>query len=495
MSDEQAGTQKELSVVAIAQADNRFQAVELRRKAAQYEILWTQTGKDKQADWVQFASDCGLATGAVDHTEGDGHRKVVAGFSSAGVVFNRIEVPAAARSEAAPIVRIQAESRLPLSADEMELAWRAGHATNGQMPVTMAAAKTEHLEAFLENVRGISPARIMLDSEGIVKTWRTFFKGDDQIAVVVNTAADNCQLCLAEDGVLVNAVVLDMGTEDFSAAQVQTEATERFVRDVTSVLEMWRGLPALEETARMASAQAPIVVLSDGGDAINAMVAALESAGLNARAVLPDVEQIVEHSKLDGDVVYDYRVPIGLGLVALEARGDDLNIFERLYTPLKKEQKQSWLSSLKLTTAIAAAMLMVLVLVSYAIDVAKPGAIDEAIKEAMSDADMKELMARQGLRKTIAAQRPDVLHLMKLLNDIGQGGIKLGEVDFRKGYLAGVSGESPSPDQVYKFEKDLNANKYIRDAKIQSQSQDAKTKKYKFSIDFKYKNFNEKKTR
>ena len=104
-------------------------------------------------------------------------------------------------------------------------------------------------------------------------------------------------------------------------------------------------------------------------------------------------------------------------------------------------------------------------------------------------------MNRQGLRKAIAAQRPDMLGLIKLLNDIAEGGIKLQDVDFKLGQLASVSGESPGQDQVYKFEKDLNANKYIKDAKIKSQSQDAKSKKFKFSIAFKYKNFSEKKTR
>jgi len=489
--DKEAGGQKQESVVAIAQGEGRLQAVEVRRDAARFEVLWTQTGKDKQADWVRFATDCGLPTGPVDSTAGDDRKNMVAGFSSAGVVFNRIEVPAAAAAETESIVRLQAESRLPLSADQMELAWRTGHASNGQMPVTMAAARTEHLQAFVENIRDIAPARIMLDCEGIVKAWRSFFGGDERKAVVISAAADNCQICLAEDGELVNAVVFDMGTEDFSAGRVETEATERFVRDVGSVLEMFGyGDPG----------ELPIVVLSDGGDAIKTMVAALESAGLNARAVMPDIGQMVEDGGLDADGVYDYRLPIGLGLAALESRGDELNIFERLYRPLEKVDEKSLLSSVKHAVVIAGAMLVVFLLVSYAVDRAKPGAIDNAIAKALvekdlSDTDMKELINRQGLRKAIAAQRADMLGLIKLVNDIAQSGIKLQEIDFKMGQLAGISGESPGQDQVYKFEKDLNANKYIKDAKIQSQSRDAKSKKYKFSIEFRYKNFSDKKAR
>lgn len=398
MIDKEAGVQKQDSVVAIAQAGGRLQAVEVRRDAARFEVCWTQTGKDRQADWVQFATDCGLATRPVDPTDGQARKSVVAGFSSAGVVFNRIEVPAGARAETESIVRMQAESRLPLSVDQMELTWRAGHASNGQMPVTMAAARREHLLAFIENVRGIAPARIMLDCEGIVKAWQSFFGGDERTAVVVSAAADNCQICLAEDGELVNAVILDMGTDDFSAGRVETEAAERFVRDVGSVLEMF---------GYGDSGKLPIVVLSDGSDAIKTMVAALESTGLNARAVMPDIGQMVEGSGLDPETVYDYRLSIGLGLAALEARGDELNIFARLYRPFEKADEKSLLSSVKHAVLIAGAMFVVLLVVSYAVDRAKPGAIDKAIAkvlagENLSDTEMKDLMTRQGLdRKSV----------------------------------------------------------------------------------------------
>lgn len=528
MNDKEAGSKEPLCVVAMAQADGRLQAVELRRESERFEILWTQTGKDNQCDWVQFAADCGLWRGPVEQSEGEDRKKLVAGFSSAGVVFNRIDVPAAAGAEVESIVRIQAESRLPLSADQMEIAWRAGHARNGQMPVTVAVARTGHLKAFVENVRGISPTQIMLNSEGVIEAWRTFFGGDEAIALVVSVFENSSQLCLAENGVLINAVVLDMGTKEFSSADLHSEAAERFVRDMRSILEMF---------GYGDSDALPIHVLSDGSEAVSTMVAALESRGFNARAVEPDITRIKQGSQLDAEVIYDYRLPIGLGLAGLEARGDELNIFNRLYDPLGKDEAASGFSLIKRSAAVAAAALVLGVLVWYAVDIAKPGAIDKAVKSVLSETDMKEIMNRQGLRRAIAAQRPDVLELVQLVNDIARGGqnntglrndgprgenagpmgenggprgenpgprgendggkpaIKLQELDFKMGQLATVSGESPSTELVYKFEKDLNANKYIKDAKIRSQSQDAKSKKYQFSIEFKYKNFSDKKTR
>ncbi len=569
MSDKEADLKQPLSVVAMAQADGRLQAVELRRESERFEILWTRTGDNNQSDWVQFAVDCGLAGGSLEQA-GDNRKKLVAGFSSTGVVFNRIDVPAAAGAEVESIVRIQAESRLPLSADQMEIAWRPGHARNGQMPVTMAVARTGHLQSFVEEVRGISPAQIMLNSEGVIEAWRTFFGGDERIALVVSVFESSSQLCLAENGVLINAVVLDMGTKEFSSADLHSEAAERFVRDMRSILEMF-GYGDSDEL--------PIHVLSDGGEAVSTMVAALESRGFNARAVEPDVTRIKQGSQLDAEVIYDYRLPIGLGLAGLEARGGELNIFNRLYDPLGKDEAATGFSLIRRSAAVAAAALVLGVLVWYAVDIAKPGAIDKAVKSVLSETDMKEIMNRQGLRRAIAAQRPDVLELIQLVNDIARGGqnntgprndsagarndgprgenpgpggenagprrenvspmgenggpkggiggsrggnpgprggndgprgenpgprgendggkpaIKLQELDFKMGQLATVSGESPSTELVYKFEKDLNASKYIEDARIRSQSQDAQSKKYQFSIEFKYKNFSDKKSR
>ena len=487
MRDKQAGAPEKSSVVAIAQDDSRLKAVELRWQAAEFEVLWAKTGNEKQTDWLAFAAECGLSKGPIEPTqEGDGHKKVIAGFSSAGVVFNRIDVPAAAQAQTESIIRMQAESRLPLPASQMELAWRVGPATNGQMPVTMAAARTDLLRAFVQNVRGVAPARILLDCEGIVKAWETFFKGDDRLAVIVSAASHNSQVCLVQDGRLSNAVVLDLGADDFASAPglpAQTEATERFVQDMRSVLALFGCAKPTEM---------PLVVLSDGGEPMDVMVGALKSAGFNASVALPDLTHLTAASQLDAGILYEYRVPIGLGLVAIEERADDLDMFERLYTPLEKKDKKPWFYSPKLTAALAAAMLVVLAFVAYAVDMATPGAIDKRVRAALSDADMVQLRDRQNLRKAVAGERPDILELIKFVNEAGQNGIKLDGVHFRKGQLVSVTGEAQGNEQLYKFEETLNNNKHIKDAKIQNPSLDQKTKKIKFSVTFKYKTFSEK---
>ncbi|MBN2136451.1 MAG: hypothetical protein JW720_01455 [Sedimentisphaerales bacterium] len=487
MSTKEPITEKPLQVVSISRTDSRFRAVEFRKDSRGLEVLWTKTGMAGQESWSEFASDCGVesVSGVVNESDSEPVRRVVAGFDSAGIVFNQIDVPVAGASEISSIVRLQAESRLPLAVDQMELAWRTGQTTNGQMKVTMAAARTDHLRRFVNDVSGISPSRIMLEADGIVESWRRLFGGTEKIAVVLSAGAKDCQVCLAENGVLANAVVLDMGTDDFLIAEGHTIATERFARDVRSVIEMFGCQDASAVAVR---------VLSDGGEGTEKMADALYSAGLNAGVVLPQVGQSLAGGGLSAETIYDYRVSLGLGLIAAGSRADALNIFERLYSPEKKKEKKPWFSSVKITAGIAIAGLVVYVLVSYAVDVAKPGAIDRSIAKAISDSDMRELTARQGLRDAIARQRPDMVQFVSLLNEIGPRGVKLDAISFKKGQAASVSGESPGQDQVYEFEEKLNANKYIKDAKIKNQSVDSKTRKVNFSIEFKYKNFSDKKS-
>ncbi len=380
MSNNVTGVGTRLSAIAIAQDESQLKAVELGKRGGAFELLWTKSSEAGRTDRRLFAAECGLSVKPTGQAKTDGDKIVVVGFDSAGVAFYRIGVPAAKEEEIAAMVRLQAEARLPLPAEQIELAWRAGNGQDGQMDVTIAAARKEHLQGFVEDVRGFGPAKILLDCEGIVKAWRALFSGEERRAVVVSIGSRNTQVCLAEHGRLINAASLDTGMKDFSAVQEdsiggqglavrkdsigeQAETAERFAQDTRSVLELF----GYAEPAEL-----PVFVLSDGSGVIESIVSCLESAGLNVAAALPEVKKLKAQMELGAEDIYEYRVPIGLALMALEARADELNIFERLYNPAGERKKKHWLYSPKAACAIATVMLASLLIVSYAVDVAGP---------------------------------------------------------------------------------------------------------------------------
>ena len=497
MSNNAADVGTRLSAIAIAQDGSKLKAVELSKQGRTFEVLWTKSSEAGDLDWKAFELECGLAAEPTGQAEANADKIVVVGFDSAGVVFYCIDVPSVKEEEIAAMVRLQAEARLPLPAEHMELAWRANQGRDGKTSVTIVAAKREQLQKSVKNVRGFEPEKILLDCEGIVKAWRTFFSGDERDAVVVSIAARNTQVCLAQNGRLSNAVVLDMGTEDFAQTNQhlsafaaggfvdQTETTERFTQDIKSVLELF----GCAEPAEL-----PVFVLSDGSAVYERIVSSLGSAGLNVRAACPQIQKLNAETRLGAEGIYEYHVPIGLALMALDGDTDGLNIFERLYSPPSEAKRRHWLYSPKAAFAVAAVMLILMVIISYAVDVVSPGAIEKRLRGMDTGANIDLLIQRQTLIKSVAPQRPNLLELLNQINTGDSKGIMLDKLEFKKGRPVSISGQTQKAEQMYDFQKNLLTKKGITDVKIQSATPDSKTKKLKFTMTFHYKNFTKKRT-
>jgi len=183
-----------------------------------------------------------------------------------------------------------------------------------------------------------------------------------------------------------------------------------------------------------------------------------------------------------------------LALLALEARDDELNLFERLYNPTAKEEKKHWLYSPKVACAMAAVMLVLLTLVSYAVDLASPSAIEKRLKASISDVDMDLLLKRQEMIKTVARERPDLLEMLKIVNDSGGRGITLNSLYFKKGQPVSVTGQAASNEDLSRFEKSLQKNKAVEKVNPPTSNVDSKGGRITFTMTFHYKNFTKKTT-
>ena len=449
MSNNTTDIRTSRSAIAIAKDGSRLKAVKLRKQGALFEVLWTKSSEAGDLDWKAFELECGLADESTEQEKNSDGKMVVAGFESAGVVFYRLDLPTVSEKEIAAMVKLQAESRMPLPAEQMQLAWRADQAQNGKVPVTIAAARKEQLQKFVENVRSFGPEKILLDCEAIVKTWKTFFSREGRNAVIVSMTTQNTQVCLAQNGQLCNAVVLDTGTEDLSQTiqdllvfrdpvlTDQTETIDRFIQDIRSVLELF-GYAGQEGL--------PVFVLSNDSAAHEVVVSSLKSAGLNVRAAYPQVEKLDERTRLHPADIYEYRVPIGLALTAIDGDTDRLNIFEQLYCSPSEAKSKSRLDSTKAAFAVAAVMLVLLVIVSYAVDVISPGAIEKRLNGTGVGSVVQQLNERQKLIKSVASQRPD---LLELLNKIHTTFLFSTKLDFQSDLDKGVISE----ELLQKFEE------------------------------------------
>ena len=467
------------SVIAITSQENHLKAVQLARRAGTFELLWARSIEADVTDLADFAAECGLSVTANAKPAGAGNASVV-GFDSAGVVFYRLVVPAVKEDELDAMIKLQTEALLPLPSSQMESAWRKNTTSNGQVSVTLAAAKKERLLQFVEQVQAFKPSGIMLDCEGVVKSWKEFFSGTDERTVIVNCGHSRSHVCLAQGGKLINAVSLDIGLSDFADAEgsyEQTQAAERFVQDIGSVLELFD------------AHEADLCVLSDSNPLIVQIVDYLNQANIKAVEAQVDVEKIKSPTQVSAEDIREYSAPIGLALLAMEGTEDYLNVFERLYQPVTRKDRKRWYHSLKLTFPFAAVMALLLALAFYASDVMSL----KELSDLQSGADFQQLIKQQELITQIARQRPD---LLGILNEIGSGERKRIMLDgfaYTRGQPMRITGQAEKQEELFKFQKSLREKKNFQDVVITSQAPDEKGKKINFTITFHYKNFTKKK--
>lgn len=496
MSGKQTDVIKGHSVIAITQEDDVFKAVCLSKKSGSLNLVWTKSCDVDRMDWPAFIAECLPESGDEDRKAAGRNRTIVVGFNSIGVVFYRLEIPAVREDEIERIIRLQTESKLPLPAEQIEIAYRTAVVRNGQAKVTVAAVKKENLQKFIEEVELIEPEKILLDCEGLVKTWWSLFSDgkSTEPAVVVSIARRSARICLVESGKLSNAAIVDMGTEDLteqSGSPMDSSAADRFVQDIRSVFELF----GFADESKV-----PVYVfaksVSDKTDKksvrefeiIENIVSVLASAGFNA--TLCDFRFPVSNYLLltdDNECLYEYRVPIGLGLMSLDL-DKELALFDSLYRPTSAEKKKHWLYSLKAACSVTIMMLILSVIAFYLLDAAQLAHLNEL----KTRVDYGSLMAKHNLMEIVAAQRPDVLELLSQLSSVEANGIMLSDIDFKMGQAVKIKGTAGNAEQLYKFQENLLADENFKEVGIQSPREDEKTKKLNFTIIFNFKNLSQK---
>jgi hypothetical protein len=158
-------------------------------------------------------------------------------------------------------------------------------------------------------------------------------------------------------------------------------------------------------------------------------------------------------------------------------------------------EKKHWLYSPKVACAIAAVMLVLLAIVSYAVDMTSPNAIEKRLEASISNIDMDLLLKKQNLIKVVARERPDLLELLNLVNESGARGITLNSLHFKKGQPVSITGQAGSNDDLSRFEKSLQNSKGIDKVNPPTASVDSKSRRITFTMTFQYKNFTQKATK
>ncbi len=477
--------------------DSPLKAVVMRKVADDFEILDQVVRCDGGTTLGEFI---GELAGRYRALNGSIDPIISVAVDSAPMAFYSIDLPAVKDARLESIVRMQAETILPLPISQMHLAWRAARPTEQGRACVIAAARKKTIGSLLESARDGGASMVLPDAEAVVRIWRQFFGGTDDCSVILHIRQVDTRLLLARDGVLLDAVTIDVGTDDLNNPQNRLESSELFVHDLRNTLDRF---------AQRAVQTTKAFILSENASTYKELIACLSQAGIEVAPAVPrlnvvdtafdlhgagepgdksrpaDSHLFAARGELTPADIFKNLEAIGAGILALDGRASVINM---LYAE-EVQARQKARSARSMMTAVAAvsAVLMLFVFLLVA------RSVDEAALEKMENTDMSALVKLQDTRKAIFEQRPDILDVLTKLNQSTQPGMLLDSFVFQKAQAITIKGTASSYEQLYEFEKVLRSQKGITEVNLQKPTFDEKKKQVTFKMTFHYKRFTRKK--
>lgn len=452
------------SVAFTKMADGTCRSVRLERTPSGVKLIWKHTCESTSLD--ESLSSAGLSRGKTH---------AVLGIDPAGVGFYNIEIPQVPEAQLDSVVRMQAETILPLPLEQMEIAYHCGKVIADKCCVTIAAGRSTQLKSEVAFARECKAASIVLSCEAMAKAFDTLFKITEKKYIVLNLRANSTQVLLCEDGKLVHTAKLDIGIDDIN--DIERQCGEMFVYELRNTLER---LDA-DNTGETA-----IYVFSESRLLTEDVVMGLNDAEIPSKVA--ELKQDVINSKMDlrDEEVFEYLEPIGCALLAVDEEKRPLNLFGNLYNLKKKKTKKK--SSGFAVLLRAAAVFVVMLLATFFTF----NYLNKLELVKYDNPELDKLVAEQKTRKLIAQQRPDIINLFTQLNEDAPGGMKLEIISFKKGEKVLVSSKASSHEQIIAIEKFLSSKKDFSGVTRQNPTYDPKTKKYNFKLNFHYKHWTRK---
>jgi hypothetical protein len=425
-------------------------AVIVEKDADNFKLLWNEQNAAADLN-SSFSSACAKY----------GCELIVVGQESAEIAFYRIVMPPVNESQIAGMVEIQAESILPLPIEQMQMGFNCGEIDGDVRNVTIAAARTSSFEKTVADAKELKASTVLLNCQGIAKAWKTLFTNTSRSAVIVNVMSDYTQVIDIRDGRVTQSSTVDgLG---------QGSLSRLYIQDLSNAVEM----VAADEKA------SNVFVLSPKPDHHCEIVNALSDAGFSAKESVVDLSAISSDQQLIPGQICDSLEAIGLAMLAIEPQGTEFDICKKIYQPASNIDAGYW------TKVTVATVLLIIMLFACLIVTQKN---NKSALALLQNPDIDIIASRQEYRQAVAAQRWDVLGLFATLTENTPKGMMLDSFSFKRNQPVTIAAKAKNIDEMYAFEKKLNANSEISDAQITSHTVDEKTKKASFKMTFNYGN-------
>ena len=457
------------SIAAFAlQSSGPIRTVELKKARGGFRVLSAGTIESDGRD--EF-----ISKSAATKTASPRNDRVM-GIDCTGIAFYCLQIPPVNDGRVASIVGMQMETILPLPPDQMQVGWHAGDIKNGKRIVTVAAAKKQQLRKYVALASDHGVAKIMLNPQGLVKAFNRLYECPDGAFVIANVRGSDTQLLLSENGRLVHAITLDIGSDEISYGEgFSSSDCLLFAHDMASSIELF---------AEKIPGKPSVLVLTPDVPLTDDVVSVCVRAGIDAR------EAVYSGNCLKGADVFaagnpgEYLEAVGIAMFAIEGDASELNLFRGIYERQTKQKKKDPWRGLIFSSVICIAMLLLTMFVGMKTDAAELARYDND--------DVRQLIKIQKARKYIAEQRPDILDLLTEISKDAPKGMMTDSFSFKKGQPVIISGKASSLDEVIKLQEFLGSKKDLDKIGIGNPKRDEKTKKVSYRITFDYKDWTKK---
>ena len=451
-----------LSVTAMARQGRRIQSVELRRKGQSLELVHLE-----QADtWQALARQAKILDESGRRLR-VAHHEVVAGLEAVGMAFYRMTLPNVGPQETNAMVRMQAETRLPLSADQMGLDWKTTECSDSQRTASVAAMR-KNSPGVTEAV-ALEPDHIVTEADALVQMWRWGCAQTVPDVILLSCCKHHTVVCCVRHHQLIHASVLDLGLDDMIPAETVFEAmspsnsgpADQFVQDLQGVVQLYqKELPNCHT----------LTLLSDGSDPLKAIAQMVTQAGLAVHDATPSEALFSGRMTIGVADLYDWRVPIGLALCALNQSPTHFELFKDQCGCPEKRQTSKTRSVLPWLAAGVAVCLMIGTM--YGVDVRR----HQKLSELTRAPEIAQFQKEKAYQRIVKNQRADVLELINVVTSKEHKGIVLDTFNFKRGQPLKIAGRADKPPAWYSYEDALKNLKGVTQPKSENPIQDKKTK-------------------
>jgi hypothetical protein len=392
---------------------------------------------------------------------------LAAGLDSSQVRFLDIRIPAVTEAQLLPLLRTQAEAMLPLSADQMGLAWQAEQDKQG-LHCNTAVIRRKLLQPLLDQptpIRHITP-----DAVGLAAVWNRGKDGPAQCILLLRRSHDFL-VAMVNDGHLQRSAVIDAEAEDLQNAS----PTGLLLQDIQTELE------SLQAEYRK---KVPVFLLAEASSDVflKSLRDQIQDIGWDSK-IVPLSQVCNKDCQIEAIEAY------GLALTAATEQVDyDFQRAEAIQRP--NEDRTTVAAQVRKVVALTVLLLAAALGTSYWNAKHEVTLLREVMATENDGLSVQQVLDAQSYRETVARARPDMTGLFERIHKC-KGDILLDTFEFEKGKPVKINATAKGYDGAYAFQKKLETeNKnVITGVRLLEPRLDQKSNQVRFMITFHYRNF------